>query len=683
MREIPLLLLLRKFSALAAFVAAYILTATFALRYLTENGIVAIFWPPTGLALAALLLAGGRMLLVIFTAAFTANWLSGSEILPTLAYATANTVEGLAGWLLLSRFRKIDLSLSHAHDYFRIFLYGGIIAPIVGALIGATATAFANMPAQNFGHNLQYWWMGDSLGVIVLTPLLLIWRSKPQLDYNAYRWFEAITALVLAIMLGQIVLVGWDIFDLKNYAKAFIFFIFVTWAAVRFGRHATSIILVVIVVQIMMGVINGKGYFFSENSKTAVFGTIWLYMTAIAVSGMALSIYIFEARLLNRNLSLAHAQLEQVGEIAKIGGWEFDVINGKVNLSRETLRILELPENFQIDAETGLSFIEESERAAHLARGELAVEQGIGWNVEFSLRARSGRKLWVRTQCRPIQEEGRVVRLIGAVQDLTEWRKSQLALQKRELEFRRLVETASEGIWTVDENHLTTFVNKRMADMLGYAPAEMLGTPFENHAGDDEKKILLEMPDRDFSETSESTLRHRSGKNVHVLINKSSIRDEADNRIGTLLMMTDISERKKIEEELRRSEARYRELVDSLSDAIIVHQSGFIVYANEAAFRLIGAKDERELIGRNALNFVPPEYRDMVLERMKIVNKPGGKAHPPKSNSLDSMARVSMSRSRAGALSSTMLRPQWWWPVTLPNAKESKPKSATSANTIP
>ena len=77
---------------------------------------------------------------------------------------------------------------------------------------------------------------------------------------------------------------------------------------------------------------------------------------------------------------------------------------------------------------------------------------------------------------------------------------------------------------------------------------------------------------------------------------------------------------------MRRSEARYRQLVESSADAIIVHQSGFIVYANEPAFRLFGAREDRDLIGRNALEFVAPEYRAMVIERMKEVNGPGGRA---------------------------------------------------------
>lgn len=628
MREFTRLPLWRKLIALSAFITAYLFTAVFALRYLTENGVVAIFWPPTGLTLAALLVTGLRFLPLVLIAAFTANWLSGAEIFSALAYATANTVEGLVGWLLLSRLREVNPTLERARNYFQILLYGGIIAPIVGALIGATAIYLAGVKSQNFLHNVQFWWMGDSLGVIVLTPLFLIWRTRPQLEYSYYRWLEAALALSLTILFGQIVFAGWSFFDLKNYAKAFIFFIFVTWSALRFGRHATSIILLVIIAQIMMGVTTGKGYFFSESDKTAVFGTIWLYMTAISVSGMALAIYIFEARRLNRYLSLAHTRLEQVSEIAKIGGWEFDVLEKKLHVSRETLRILELPENFEIDAEIGLGFIEENERAAHLARGQLALEQGIGWDVECALRTRSGRKLWVRSQCKPIQEGGRVIRLIGTIHDLTEWRQSQLALQEREVEFRRLIETASEGIWTIDENHRTTFVNKKMAEMLGYTPGEIIGTPFASYIDDEREKIPLAKPDRQISEVTEITLLHRSGKNIHVLASKSPIKDEAGNLVGTLIMVTDISDRQRVQEELQRSEARYRELVDSLNDAIIVHQSGFIVYANEAAFRLVGAKEERELIGRNALDFVPPEYREMVLERMKMVNRPGGKAPP-------------------------------------------------------
>ncbi|MFZ5630632.1 MAG: bifunctional diguanylate cyclase/phosphodiesterase [Spirochaetota bacterium] len=620
--------LLRALGALTAFLAFYTFSGVFVLRYLTENGIVAVFWPPTGIALAALLIAGRRYIPAVFVAAFLANQFAGAKLVPGLLYAAINTVEGVIGWWLLTRWLKTDISLTRARDYFQIFVCGGVIAPFVGALSGAATLRLAGIAPQDFWHNLQYWWMGDSLGVIVLTPLLLIWRRRPANGYSAAQWFEAALGLTAMILVGQVVLGGWNLAGLNVYTRGFILFIFITWAAVRFGRHATSLAIAIIIVQIMIGLVNGQGYF-ANMSRVITFGTVWLYMTAIAVTGMALAIYIYEGRSLNRELLWAREQQEQVNSIAHIGGWEYDIADNKVRFARETLRILELPESSEPDLPTVLSLVDENERMVHIARGKLAIEQGIGWDTEFAVRTRTGREIWVRSQGKPILENDRVVRLIGALHDLTESRQARIALRRRELEFRRLVETASEGVWTIDENGLTTFVNHRMADMLGYLPEEMLGTSFLDYVTPEMRSHSLEKLQRrkeGVSEVHESALQHRSGRTVWMMASTSPIRDESGIVTGALAMMSDITERKAIEEQLRQSEARYRQLVESSADAIIVHQSGFIVYANEPALRLVGAHESRELIGRNALEFVAPEYRAMVIERMKEVNVPGGRA---------------------------------------------------------
>ncbi len=620
--------LLRRLVVAALVFVAYIFSGVFVLRYLTENGIVAVFWPPTGIALAGLLLGGRRYLPFVFFGAFLINQLAGAAIGPGLLFAAINTAEGFVAWLLLTRLKKTDLALNHARDYFRIFLYGGVMAPLIGALLGATTLHVAALTPQDFWENLLFWWMGDSLGVIVLTPLLLIWRYKPKQKYNKRQWIEAILGLATLVVAGQIVLAGWQIGEVHVYGRAFLFFLFVTWSAMRFGRHATSLVIGILIIQIMVGLAGGRGYFAAEN-RNAMFGTVWLYMTTISFTGMALAIYIHETRLLNRELGFNAKRFEQLSSLARIGIWEYDVIEGRARFSRQVNRMFECPEDIELTAESTLNFVDPSEQDLHIARGVLAIEQGTGWDVEFALKTQTGKEIWVRSQGMPVSENGRVVRLFGALHDLTESREAQLTLKKRELEFRRLVETASEGIWTIDEYGSTTFVNRRMAEMLGYPPDEMLGKNFLDFIPEELHAVATEQLKRKkdgVSEAHESVFLSRSGKKICVLANTSPIRDESGAVVGALAMISDISERKAMEEQLRQSEARYRQLVESSADAIIVHQSGFIVYANPSAVRLIGASDARELLGRNALDLVAPEYRQMVIERMKDVNVPGGRA---------------------------------------------------------
>jgi len=611
----------------AGFWGVYIFCGVFALRYLTQNGIVAIFWPPSGIALAALLLGGARYLPAVFLGAFFINYIADTQPQFALLLAATNLAEAAAAWWLLARVRKIDTRLRHARAYFALFSLGGVAAPFLGALLGSAIVTYYGLSAQGFWQNLQFWWIGDSLGVIIMTPLILIWRHLPQLP-REWRWYvEATTGLALLIFVGVITFTGFDIAGLSQYGKAFVLFAFVTWSAVRFGRHATAFVIALLVLMILTGIVRGKGYFMTGDFAVTLM-TMSIYLLTLSITGMALAIYLYEHHTLERELSLSTQKLEQIAGLAQVGGWEYEIDSQKLTLNKETLRIIEFPEDDPPDAQSGLKLLDEADIPAHLERGRLAVEHGIGWDVEYAMKSRTGRRLWVRSQAKPVVEEGRVVKIIGALQDLTDWRQAQQQLQKKELEFRRLVETASEGIWTIDTEGKTTFVNKRMADMLGYSPEEMLGKSFLDFVATDlHSTSLQKLAERNagVSSVHESALVTRTGQTLWFMASTSPIRDENGNVIGALAMMTDITERKTVEDKLRQSEQRYRELVQSLAYGIVVHQSGFIVFANDAAAQMLQTQSAQDLVGRNVLDFVAPEFRAAVIDRMKQVNVPGGR----------------------------------------------------------
>jgi len=610
------------------FVLLYVAAAIFVLRYFTYNGVVAIFWPPTGLALAAVLVKGRGCLALVLIAAFVANTIAGIAPGTAVVFTLANTLQAWLGYEALNFRSSSAHTLGHANEYFRIVVRSVILAPVPSAMIGATTLHFAGLTQQNWLTNFQHWWMGDSLGVLVLTPLLLVWRRVPESWYASRQWVEGILGLVLAVLAGQIVFAGWFADVFRDYSHGFVLFVFVSWAAVRFGRHATAVIIGILVLQILYGVLNHSGYFYRSTTGMPL-TSIWLYIFILAFVGMALAIFVHERKNSLCELTRAREYLEQVTEIARVGGWQMDVVTGAMQFSREALRIAEMPLDRQPTMQEAFDALEPQYREAHVQRVQAAIEQGTPWDTEFGMVTPSGRKLWVRSQGAAVIENGKTVRLFGTVHDLTDRREKELALKKSDLEFRRLVETAEEGIWTIDAAGNTTFVNERMADILGYSPGEMLGKPFTAFMSAERRGPALQLLQRrneGIQEVHEFCLQDKGGREVWTLASTNPIRSEDGEVIGALAMITDVTARKRVERELQLSEERYRHLVESASDGIIVHVGGFIAFANDAALRMVGATSDREIIGRNALDFVAPDFRQMVIERMKIVNTPGGRA---------------------------------------------------------
>ncbi|MBN8220498.1 MAG: EAL domain-containing protein [Spirochaetes bacterium] len=611
--------MLRSLLFILLFLTAHIAAATVALRFISGNGIVASFWPPTGIALAAMLLGGWRYLPLVFAGAFAANFWAGIPWWIALVFAAANALQAALGYLLLAYLRPVGLQLNRARDYFKIFLYGGIFAPLPSALISATALHLAHLTSETWLQNFQFWWMGDSLGIIVLTPLILIWRRLEPHRIRPIQITEGVFALLLAFLAGQIIFLGWFTGTSGIAPRAFIIMFFVIWSAVRFGRHATLVALMMIIIQIFIGSASGHGYFHAADRRIELVN-IWLFIAILSVTGMALATFINERRKSLETLARTTQNLEQVSATARIGGWDLDVETQTLWFSKEALRIVDLPADAKISIAEAIGFIEEPERRAHEARVRLAIEHRIAWDVEFGMTTSSGRNIWVRSQGAPVLRDGRVVKLSGIVHDITERKKSDNLIAESNERLSLIFRTLSEGV-TLSElvfNESGEAIDHRILEVneAFYRTADF--NPGVKIPG----ALATELYGLTQAEITEFWQRHRHAKKSvemeyfsarsqrHFLITVSPYQ-----RGKFITSFFDISDRKKTELALRESEQRYRKFVESSADAIIVHQGGVINYVNPAAVQILGANSEKELIGGNMREIVPLEHRAMILQQ--------------------------------------------------------------------
>jgi len=164
---------------------------------------------------------------------------------------------------------------------------------------------------------------------------------------------------------------------------------------------------------------------------------------------------------------------------------------------------------------------------------------------------------WTSTTRAPVLERtGGVAAIVGVTRDVTEQKQAEIALRQSEEKYRQMVETATEGVWIFDDAGSTTFVNSSMAAMLGCQPADMQGRlvsdfmPAEDVAG--------QLPHFQHATSSGSTadlrLRKSDGTLVWAIVSSSPMLDLSGRRSGTLAMLTDVTERKRLEDQFRQAQ---------------------------------------------------------------------------------------------------------------------------------
>ena len=216
--------------------------------------------------------------------------------------------------------------------------------------------------------------------------------------------------------------------------------------------------------------------------------------------------------------------------------------------------------------------------------------------------------------------EGKVVGSIGVIQDITEGKLTQEALQESEQKYRTLVDRAKDGIAIVQDNKVE-FLNKGAAQMLGYTVDEIYGTEFSKYIAPELRKMLIQrykdkMEGNKTPDIYESKLLKKDGKTIPVEINTCLM--DYNGRPADFAIVRDITERKKADKKIKYQ----ADLLNNVSDAVISTDLDFKIKSwNKAAEQIYGWK-EKEVLGKlgkdfTKLSFPNGRKKDIVKQVLK------------------------------------------------------------------
>ncbi|MDI3324507.1 EAL domain-containing protein [Pontibacterium granulatum] len=568
----------------------YFLTAKLALG-MAVDGYASPFWPPTGIAVAAILLGGYRLLPGVFLGAFTVNWQVDQLSLTALQIAIGNSLEAFLVGFLVSRF----VSRRYFLNYYRQVIHFTVCvmaAAALGAAVGshAVTTWQAENPFAQFLHIWNVWWLGDVVGALVFAPLILSFARRYKTPQR--NWREKVLFVVLVVSVGGIVFGGWGAIELNNAPFAFLPVPLLVAVAYRFVHRGSALSVLFLALTAINGTLAGYGPFVSDDIPHSLL-LQQVYVCCLALCGLLLCAVIHEReraqqalqRLSNRlegqvkratrelvekNATLRQKQREQASLIVDLRTSEnryraiFDnAPEAVVLLSLNTFRFVDANDNalslfgYSHEQMMGLSVKDISppyqpndEPSAEMAKAYIERAM-MGDACCFEWQHLNAKGYGVQCEVRLVQFPSREDRLVrGSITVIEERVKAE---ERRRLT-AKLFENTSEAVIITDNAQNIIEVNDAFCRISGYSAQQVIGKPHQAFVFAPQEEELYrhvwQVVEEKGRWQGEVLGRRRNGELYPKSLTLSEVRSSDGHVTHYLGQFTDITEAKAKEERL-------------------------------------------------------------------------------------------------------------------------------------
>lgn len=329
-------------------------------------------WPPTGIALAAMLVLGYRAAPGIFVGAFLANLTTYGTVWTSLGIATGNTLEGLVGAYLVSRYANGSDVFDHPRDIFKFAFLAAIVSTVASATLGVTSLALGGFAAwADYRHIWLTWWLGDAAGALIFAPVLVTWAKNPYLRWAGHMMLER------ALFLLALVAVSWIVFG-GLFPFLYLTVPLLIWAAFRFDQRETAAVIVLLTAIAVWATTNHLGPFVAATPNESLL-RLQTFMGILAIVALPLASVVAERKAADRKAEGFSLQLQDQNTL----------LEAKV---RERTQELEqtLERNLQQLQTLSAVYVSAQKLSQSLDQAELA-----DYIVSTAVKAFGGRLAWV------------------------------------------------------------------------------------------------------------------------------------------------------------------------------------------------------------------------------------------------------------------------------------------------
>jgi len=288
--------LLRDVALNVAVAAAYLVVGHASLAAATEHRAVSSLWPPSGIALFAIIRFGPRLWPGVALAAYLLNSSVGIPAIGSLMIAAGDTLEALIGARLVQRVWESREGPKRLRDVVALAVLAGGLSTAVAATIGVGTLLITHATTMATAASLWLvWWTGDAVGVLVVSPMLFAW-SHPEAPRAAHppRRLEVVLALIGLVVITDVLFARWGMLS-------FAVFPLVGWIALRLGMRGASTAVLVVTLVASLRTLAGYGPF-TTLSPTANLFALQLFLALLAIKGLSFAALQDEARLSEASL---------------------------------------------------------------------------------------------------------------------------------------------------------------------------------------------------------------------------------------------------------------------------------------------------------------------------------------------------------------------------------------------
>ena len=593
--------------------AVYFAAAKFGLRLAFEAEQVTLVWPPTGIALAAMILFGYRVWPGVALGAFLANFTTPNETFEiACSIAVGNTLEAATGAWLLLHLTEFDVSIQRLADVLALVTVAAV-SPIVSATIGAASLCTGGAhPWDAFSSLWFVWWLGDAMGAILVMPLILTWAIPPRIPRPTSRLVELIVLLALVSATSLVVFAGLFPQVTTDRPLPYAIFPFMIWAALRFGQTTSATATALVAAIAIYGAVQGSGPF-SRGSPHESLILLHAFLGALTITALLLCAANAERNVAERRRAIDYAVSHILTEAADLSDatpavlrticesleWDFSALwrvddaaqkivfvqhwrrdgfsaSGFADASREHSFAPGAGLPGRVWATRAPAWIPDVIRDTNFPRAPVAVRAGLHGAFAFPICLGAEVFGVMEFFSRDIrQPDAGLLRLFanvgGQIGTFIDRKRSEQKLRDTEKRFRFLAETIPSFVWIAAPDGAITYANQRWFDYSGLTPEQTARNWPELALHPDDRERCINKWTEALREGKEYEIevrnRRHDGAYRWFITRAVPRRDAAGQILSWFGITTDIHNQKELQEQLRHADRRKDEFL-----AILAHE---------------------------------------------------------------------------------------------------------------